>query len=189
MTEKLKQIIKREMLKLPKDVQDAMNSLDWVTISEETGKKYFLNESEINDLQVQTLLVLAGLTALDDFAQDIENEVGTSKDEAEKITIEINKKIFTPIDEVIEENIKKTIKIKGTKWNQNLNFILSGGDYSIFLPPRHEDMWNLSSSESKTTTGQDEKTVTPAVVPVVPQETDTTTIPKKMEDIKSKLVI
>ena len=61
MTEKLKQIIKEETAKLPKESQDVINVFDWGTISEEIGKKYLLNENETNDLQVETLLILIGL--------------------------------------------------------------------------------------------------------------------------------
>src|SRR3989344_2165392 len=98
MTEKLKQIIKEEVLKLPKEVQEAINSLDWRGIAEEIGKKYKLNESEINDFQVETLLILVGLEEAEFYVRNIENNVGTSKDEAEKISREAFERIFIPID-------------------------------------------------------------------------------------------
>ena len=140
MTEKLKEIIKEELVKLPKDAQDAINYLDWASITEGIGKKNLLTESEINDLQTETLLVLSGLENLDSYAQNIENEIGTSKDEAEKIASEAIEKIFTPIGNLIEEKIKNDMKNKNQNWNQNVNFVLSGGDYSAFaedptLPP------------------------------------------------------
>ena len=61
MTDKLKKIIQDEVGVLPKETQGAINSLDWVSIAEEIGKKNLLNESEINDLQVETLLTLVGI--------------------------------------------------------------------------------------------------------------------------------
>jgi hypothetical protein len=137
MTEKLKEVIKREIGKLPKENQEAINSLGWENISEQIGKKYLLNESELNDFQTQTLLVLIGLENPDDYSQNIENEVGTSKNEAEKIADEVFQKIFTPINDVLVDNLKKSEKVKNSNAEQNLNFILSGGDYSVFLevPP------------------------------------------------------
>ena len=142
MTEKLKQIIKEEVGKLPKENQEVISAFGWEKILEEIEKKYLLLDEEINDLQVETLLVLIGLQDPDEYAKNVENEVGTSKAEAEKIANEVFEKIFTPIYEKILENIKKSDKVKNATPEQNLNFILSGGDYSTFLdvpPPVEEE--------------------------------------------------
>lgn len=133
MTEKLKKVIKRELEKLPRETQEAINIVDWVNIAEQIGERHLLDQSEINDLQVQTLLVLVGLRDADLFQANIENEVGTSKNEAEKISAEVFEKIFEPIVEKLEENIRKNMKDKNASWEQNTNFILSGGDYSVFI--------------------------------------------------------
>jgi len=137
MTEKLKQTIKEEVGKLLKGNQEVINAFGWEQISEEIGKKYLLNESEVNDFQVETLLILIGLEDPDLYANNVENNVGTSKDEAEKITNEVFEKIFTPINDILIENIKKSEVVKNSSAEQNLNFILSGGDYSAFIdvPP------------------------------------------------------
>ena len=136
MTEKLKQTIKEEIMKLPKEAQEAINSLDWTKVAEEIGKKHLLTESEVNDLQVEILLVLVGLESGYSYPLKIENEVGTSREEAEKIAEEANQKIFTPIYNILEENIKKNLPNKKSTPEQNLNFILSGGDYSVFMEER-----------------------------------------------------
>ena len=135
MTEKLQQIIKEEVGKLPKEAQEAINSFDWATVTEEIGKKYLLNESEVNDFQVETLLVLVGLVNPRFYTTNIENNVGTPKDDAEKMADEAFDKIFTPISDSIEENVKKDLKNKNPSPEQTLNFILSGGDYSAFIAP------------------------------------------------------
>ena len=135
MTEILKQVINREVAKLPKENQEAINAFDWANIAEEIGKKYLLLVNEVNDLQVETLLVLIGLES-DSFALNIENYVGTSKDEAEKIADEIGQKIFTPISDALVDKIKNGGKSQNAKPEQNLDFILSGGDYSAFMETR-----------------------------------------------------
>ena len=137
MTEKLKNIVQEEVMKLPKEAQEAIASLDWGNIVEEIGKKYLLDESEINDLQAETLTVLLGLTDLELYAIDIENEIGTTKDNANKIAAEVIEKIFAPIGNKIIENIKKSGKHNGADAEKNLNFILSGGDWTAFveIPP------------------------------------------------------
>ena len=135
MTNKLKQIIKEEVGKLPKENQDVINTFGWEKIAEEIGKKFLLSDSEINIFQAEILIVLVGLENPDFFAKNIEDEVGTSKNEAEKIADEVFQKIFIPINNVLIENIKKSDKVKNASAEQNLNFIISGGDYSAFVTP------------------------------------------------------
>ena len=136
MTDKLKQIVKEEIAKLPTTNQEAINGINWAAVSEGVCKRNSLSESETNDLQVQTLLVLIGLESLDDFAGNVEDEVGTSKDEADRIATEITDRIFVPIADIGIENIKKNIKTKTPGWEQSVDFILSGGDYSAFMEQR-----------------------------------------------------
>ena len=139
MTDKLKKVIEDEVVKLPIEAQNAINSLDWETIAEEIGRKFSLLEEETSDLQVETLLVLTGLSDYELFAQKIENYVGTTKEEAEKISKEIEEKIFIPIANILSENIRKNIKDKNPDWKQSMNFVLSGGDYSAFLDTREDE--------------------------------------------------
>ncbi|MFH1366198.1 MAG: hypothetical protein ABIG99_02325 [Patescibacteria group bacterium] len=179
MTEKLKQTIKEEVGKLPKENQDVINNFGWEKISEEIGKKFLLTESEINDLQVETLLILIGLQDPDEYAQNVENNIGTSKAEAEKIADEVLQKIFTPINDILIENIKKSGVIKDTNTEQNLNFILSGGDYSVFVtekaPPLNEEKKNTPI-------------ITPSLADIK-ANMQKTTPPPKMTDIKNKFTI
>lgn len=148
MTEKLKQTIKEEVGKLTKENQEVISTFGWESIVEGIGRKSLLSDSEINDLQVETLLVLIGLQDPDEYAQNVENNVGTSKDEAEKMTDEVFERILTPITEKIVEKIKTSEKVKNANAEQNLNFIFSGGDYSVFLEnPNSPHPLPLRSSE------------------------------------------
>jgi hypothetical protein len=133
MTEELKQKIKKEMNVLPKELQDAINAVDWIVILDEIGKKYLLSDSEIIDLQIETATLLVGYTNPNLFASDIESNIGTTKDTAEKIENEILEKILNPISKKITENIKKNLKENTITWKQNINFVVSGGDYTVFL--------------------------------------------------------
>ena len=108
MTDKLQQTIKEELAKLPQENQNAINALDWVKITEEIGKKNLLTESEINDLQVETLLIMVDLEDPKAYANNIENNIDTSKEEAEKIAGEVTEKIFIPINNILVEKIKKS---------------------------------------------------------------------------------
>lgn len=169
MTEKLKQIIKRETEKLPKETQEAINTVNWVNVTEQIGKKSSLNESEINDFQVQTLLVLIGLRDADSYVSNIENEVGTSKNEAEKMANEAFEEIFEPITDILEENLKENLGIKKPKFEQDLNFILSGGDYSTFMEQSYDNT-EIENEQSDKISGYTQST------------------PPKMMDMKNKFL-
>ena len=137
MTDELKQKIKEVMVNLPKDTQNVIDAFDWASIAEEIGIKYLKNDHKATLLQAEVGLSLAGLLDLDLFVENIENDIGINHDEAEKITNEVLQKIFTPIKNVLEENVKKNLIGKNPNWKQTLNFILSGGDYSAFLEERN----------------------------------------------------
>ncbi len=147
MTEKLQQTIKEEMVELPKEMQEVINSFDWIKITEEIAEKYSLDEDELNDFQLETLLLLIGSTDPEFYAINIENQVETTKEEAENIAKESFQKIFNPLNKLITENVKKNIQNKKLDWKQTLDFIVSGGDYSVFMEKRNEkesDMINTT---------------------------------------------
>jgi len=138
MTEELRKTIKEEIMQLPKEGQDAINALDWVGITEEIGSNHHLDGDEVNNFQLETLLVLIGIVAPEFYSINIENQVETTTDEAKSIAKESSQKIFAPIRRILEENIKKNLKNKNPGWRQSIDFILSGGDYSVFMEQRSE---------------------------------------------------
>ena len=109
MTEKLKQTIKEEIAQLPKEGQDAINALDWVKLAEEIGKEFSLEESEMEDFQLETLLVLIGATDPEFYAINIENHVNTIKETAESMADEVFQKIFAPIKNTLEESLERRL--------------------------------------------------------------------------------
>ena len=134
MEEQLKQKMNEEIAKLPGENQEAINSLDWYKIVEEVGQKHSLVESEIFDLKTETGLVLIGLVeGLNLYTLNIENNIGTSYEKAIKITEDIFDKLLAPVARMIEISIKNKTRIQNSKWNQSVNFITSGGDYSSFI--------------------------------------------------------
>jgi hypothetical protein len=165
MNEKSKAIIKEEMLALPKEVRGVIELSNWEKISEEIGKKHLLNEDEIETLQLETACLLLGLVDENSYLTNIENEAGTSREGAKKISGEIFEKIFEPIDSAITENIKRSGKDKSQKPDQTIDFILSGGDYSNFLEER------------------------PASAPTDLPKTNAPVKPRTIADIKSKFTV
>ncbi len=133
MTEKLKQNLKEQMGALPKESQEVINSFGWERISGEIGKRYFLTEDDINILQADIGCVLVGLAEQEYLGEDIESDITISKNHAQKIAGEVEEKILKPMVDILSENIKKSMRIRNIHWQQNLDFILSGGDYTAFI--------------------------------------------------------
>ncbi len=134
MTDKLKQIIEEEVVKMPREFQEAYTSSNWISVSEDIARKYKLYlDEEINKFQAEVFLVLSGVVQYELFSVNLENELGLSKKETEEIETEVLEKIIYPFSEKIENKLEWKIDIKNSKWNQNLDFITSGGDYSAFL--------------------------------------------------------
>ncbi|MFN4181577.1 MAG: hypothetical protein ACK4FA_02695, partial [Candidatus Paceibacteria bacterium] len=50
-----------------------------------------------------------------------------------KISDEVFDRIISPFSDKIESKVQWKMDIKNSKWDQNLDFITSGGDYSAFL--------------------------------------------------------
>ena len=133
MTEELQKEINSQIAILPKEMGEVVGDYNWQNISEEIAKKYFFDEDNINSIQAEICLVLLGLEYIDDLASNIENNVVTAKNEAENMTKEFIEKIFTPTAQKLEDIIKNNLGMKKIHWQQNLDFILSGGDYTAFI--------------------------------------------------------
>lgn len=194
-SEKSKNLIKEEMLNLPKEVQDAINSLDWESIAEQIGKKYLLDENEINTFQLETASFILGLVDEDLYPRNIEDEVGTSRAEAEKIAREVEEKIFKPIYDTMIENIKNSQKSKSSTAEQNLNFILSGGDYSAFVEETTPTNGTIQEEKQPKKTEDlpfRPKFSAPPTLESVKanmEKNNATPVVKKMTDIKTKFTI
>lgn len=132
-TEKLNEMIKEGMVKLPKETRETIENFGWEKITEEVAKKYSLNEIQIIDLKNQIGLILTEIVELDFIALSIENNLNIDKEKALKISEEVIQQIFIPILKNLENIIKKNLNVKNIHWQQNLDFILSGGDYTAFI--------------------------------------------------------
>lgn len=106
MDEKLKENLIEPLSKLPKALQQAINSFDWLKKCEEIGGKYNVididdvGHRELSGLKAEVGLVLVGLSDLDTLHRYIDDEIGgTGWQDLEK---EIIENIFEPIGEISE---------------------------------------------------------------------------------------
>jgi hypothetical protein len=135
MREHLKKAIEEELIKLPKEIQAIINSSGWDLQIEKIGQECLLTENEIGALQAETSLVLLGIQEPEIFKTRIENNIGLSTKEAEKINILVNEKVFSPIFKEVEEKLKDlnlpekeidTEKENKENWEHNIDYILRG---------------------------------------------------------------
>lgn len=133
MKDETKQQLNEEIKKLPKNNQEAISSVDWLARCEEIGDIFSLDGEEIGSLQVEIGLALASVTNPAIIKENIESNVGLTADMAKKITVQVFDKIFIPISKKIEEGVKIKLKAMDIKWDQTIDFVTSGGDYSAFL--------------------------------------------------------
>jgi hypothetical protein len=133
MTEKIKKTIDEQISKMPATLQEAVNSFDWIAIVYKIGEENKLLDEDINIITLETVLVMSNLIEPESFAKYIEDQIGFSKEDCIAIAKEIDLKVFKPISRKITEKIKDNLKNKTPDTQQNLNFVLSGGDYSAFV--------------------------------------------------------
>jgi len=151
MTDKLKQIIEEGSKNLPREIVEVINSFDWVKMGEEIGKKYLIDENEVNILLNEIGFVLVMAKGQDTLAKNIEYDVGTTQNDAMQIVAEINEKIFNPMLKKLELSVRNSFKYKNANWKQTVNFIVSGGNYSAFLEKDEEPkvMTNTPNANKK----------------------------------------
>jgi hypothetical protein len=134
--DKLKKSIEEHLALLPKEAQEVINNFDWLGKCEEVGKAHKLLEPEIELLQTETALIILGLEESEYFAKNIEKNVEIPASDSVIIAKEIEGKVLNPIAQEITKKIKEGMTDKRTKWDQNINFIVSGGNYAAFLEQR-----------------------------------------------------
>lgn len=125
--------IKQELLKLPIENQEVINDSNWEKITEEIGKIYFLTEDEISKLQTEVGITILGFGNFDLFVSNIESNIDLTNEESKKIAEEVLEKIFTPVAEKIKSSIVNKVDLNSVGWDKSIDFIVSGGDYSVFL--------------------------------------------------------
>ena len=86
---------------LPAINQEAIRSCDWMNMLVDIGKKNALMLDEVEDLQIETMLVLVGVTSPDNYEAELIEKLALSPAQADKLLSDINQQVFTPIHDYI----------------------------------------------------------------------------------------
>lgn len=108
MNEKIRQQFEEQLAYLPEINQRALKSFDWATELVAIGKTYGLHIDELEELQIETMLLLVGLTSPDDYEKELIERLAISPIEAGKIIEDVNKRVFSPIHDYIVNGGTKT---------------------------------------------------------------------------------
>jgi hypothetical protein len=150
-------IIKEQMKILPKEVINILADPAWSEKVLTIGRKNGLTEEQSQTLLLETNLVLLGLVHPDEYADELKNRLKIDEMKADNIVSDINREILSGVREkliamfasqeqsFIEEGKKRALN---ADWQQNLDFVLSGGDYSVFLEnARTQDSDNTQKAD------------------------------------------
>jgi hypothetical protein len=112
MNENFQKTFEEQLAYLPEVNQRALRSFDWATKILDIGKTHGLYIDQLEDLQVETMLVLVGLISPDDYPKEIMNRLAISPTETDKLIADINDTIFTPIhDYIVNQESQKIIPV------------------------------------------------------------------------------
>ena len=89
--------------KLPKDVQEAILSVDTSEAIREIGEKHKLMVDKMGDLADETGLVMLGLTRPGQYVSHLIERLGIDQETAQEITEEVNNRILFPIRESLRK--------------------------------------------------------------------------------------
>ncbi len=152
MNSEIEKIIKEQMKILPVEV---INILSDTTLGEKIitiGKKNGLSADQLEIFQRETYLVLVGLVNPDEYPKELEGRLKQDDLKLDNILNDIYKEILIGVRDKLTGMFNKNDKALSYEkievtpnWMQNLDFIISGGDYAIFLEN------NRNPIESQTT--------------------------------------
>ena len=89
--------------KLPKDVQEAIFSAESAKIIQKIGQDYKLNVRQVGILADEAGLLMLGVNGPQDFVKNLTSRLEVDKDTVQKITQEVNSRIFAKIRESLRK--------------------------------------------------------------------------------------
>lgn len=103
MDDETQKIITEQMKKLPKDVVEAIVSVDYKKKLQEITVKQKLLIDSAGKLEMETTLVMIGLEPLADYVGNLQREMGLSVVRAKEIALDVSENIFKPIRESLKK--------------------------------------------------------------------------------------
>lgn len=128
MDPELKKQMKERYDTLPDDLKKSIVSSNYQSTLIEIAKKYQLNVAQLGGLELETTLVMFGFEKPTDYSFNIEQELGISEDVAQKITRDVDERVFANIrdslkkindEEMSEKELNKKLDYEEKKIEEN----------------------------------------------------------------------
>ncbi len=97
MDNETQKLIDSQLKLLPKNVKEAIVSVDYKTKLQEITQKQKLLIDQAGKLEMETTLVMIGLEPLADYIANIQRELGVTSVKAQEIARDVSESIFKPI--------------------------------------------------------------------------------------------
>ena len=128
----LKIKIERAKNNLPESALNAIAAVDWRAVILRMREKRGYNFEQLEDLELETELVLCGLVNPKDYPRELEKRLGLSRAQTDELVNEMNKEVFSKIkEELIKSSERKRIF---EKKSEGLPPLLSGEDRGEVVP-------------------------------------------------------
>ncbi len=97
---------------LPTELQQVILSSDYQMHLFDVAKKYKLTYEKLGQLELETTMVILGMTPPDEYKLEVAEQMGLAGTDLDNVVAEINEKVFSPIREKLmalysEEEVKK----------------------------------------------------------------------------------
>lgn len=139
MDKETEEIIKEQLKILPKEVISIIADVSWIEKVLDIGKKNGLSEKQLEILQLETNLLLLGLVHPDDYPKELESHLKISDIKLDNVVNDVNRELLSSVRgklvELFNKHYESSLAEKSGEistnpnWMQNLDFIMSGGDY------------------------------------------------------------
>jgi|GEM_PF-4621169 len=148
MTSETEKIISEQWENLPQEVRRFFDDPNWKDKISKVAADNSLTDTQFRVFMTETLLVILGLSDPETYMLEIRDRLGVVEEKAVTIAAQVENKVFGNLKNKMKEfyatgptvNVVSKEKIQNVKalnplWSENLDFILSGGDYSAFTTP------------------------------------------------------
>lgn len=92
---------------LPKETLEAIDAVDWKTVILGMKEKRGYTFEQLGDLEIETELLLYGLSKPEDYPKELEERMGITRSQANELVIEMNELVFKKIREELIKNSER----------------------------------------------------------------------------------
>ncbi|MFA5934790.1 MAG: hypothetical protein WC827_02835 [Candidatus Paceibacterota bacterium] len=149
--------IKEYLAKLPQEIKTVLYSLDYSKLLQEIVIKNKLLIDQAGKLEIETTLVMSGLTPLNDYVSALSKELGITEEKAREIAHDVDNLIFKSIRKSLEainneEKEDDLIIEQRAKKEMDREYILSGIENPETIKEKDESI-SISSLNSNNNIG------------------------------------